>query len=99
MKISRIEDIVYQVLEKYPDARSDDFILIVRVYMAIKENSVVRNSFLDIMFNHKEYGLPSFHTITRTRRKVFEKHPELKPEKITKKREELEIEYKEYSKT
>lgn len=97
MKISRIEDIVYQVLEKYPDTRSDDFILIIRVYMAIKENSVVRNSFLDIMFNHKEYELPSFHTISRARRKIFEKHPELKPKQITKKRKEAEEEYVEYS--
>ena len=51
------------------------------------------------MLNHKKYGFPSFGSVTRARRKIFEKHPELKPTETTKRRKKAEEEYKEYSKS
>ena len=95
----KLEDIVKEVLENHVESRSDDFVLICRVYQKTNENCVIRELFIHTMLNHKEYNLPSFESITRCRRKVFEKHPELKPYSTTKKRKELEEDYKEYSRT
>ena len=51
------------------------------------------------MLNHKEYGLPAIASIMRARRKVYEKYPYLKPEKVTKYRKDKEEEYREYSRS
>lgn len=66
---------------------------------------------LDTKISHKQFAkiilnrnyrydnlLPSFKTIERNRRKVFEKNEWLKPIKVTKARENLEKEFIEYSK-
>lgn len=99
MEIRKIETIVLQVMKKYPETRNDDFLLIYSVYRELNENLAIMERFSEVMINHKKYHLPSFHSITRSRRKIFEKYPELKPEKVTKKRKEAEEEYREYSKT
>lgn len=93
----KLEKIVELVLMNYEDTRSDDFILIYRVYKEINEDAMIRELFCEIMINHKKYELPSFESIVRSRRKVFEKYPNLKPKYITKLREQKEEEYREYS--
>lgn len=44
------------------------------------------------------FGLPTFSGITRARRKIFKKHPELIPEDTKTIRKKEEKEYKEWSK-
>lgn len=105
MKLKNLESMVLKILQRYEATRSDDFVLIYAVYREIaihKEicfNMPLTDSFCDMMMNHKKYGFPSFESVTRTRRKIFETHPELKPIKITKERKKAEEEYKEYSKS
>lgn len=105
MELERTEDIVLKVLQKYEQTRSDDFVLIYAVYREMAVNAEIlfniplTDSFSDMMLNHKKYRFPSFESVTRTRRKIFETHPELKPKKITKERKKAEEEYKEYSKS
>lgn len=105
MKLKNLESMVLKILQRYEETRSDDFVLIYAVYREIaihKEicfNMPLTDSFCDMMMNHKKYGFPSFESVTRTRRKIFETHPELKPKKITKERKKAEEEYKEYSKS
>ncbi len=96
MKVKKIEKVVLKVLKEKPETRSDDFLLI---YHVVKEtaNMPFEPYFCDVMLQHKELGIPSFHSITRARRKLFEKYPYLKPEKTTKKREEKEVEFKAYA--
>lgn len=98
MKIKKIEDKVFKVLQQRPETRSDDFVLVFWVFNEFNENAVYM-PFDYVMANHVELCLPSFHSITRARRKIFENHPELKPKKITKYRAEKEEEFKEYSRT
>lgn len=93
-----VHKIVKYVLENYPDSRRDDFALIGRVYMALEEDTLIKKTFIDVMLNHRKYNLPSFHTITRARRKIFEQHPELKPKEATKKRAEEEKKFRRYAK-
>lgn len=105
MKLKNLESMVLKILQRYEATRSDDFVLIYAVYREIaihKEicfNMPLTDSFCDMMMNHKKYGFPSFESVTRTRRKIFETYPELKPKKITKERKKAEEEYKEYSKS
>lgn len=93
----KIEDIVKDVLTKFEDSRSDDFILIYRVYQQINENAVVRQPFYDIMLNHKRYGLPPFESVSRARRKIQSKYPELSNKKIADKRLNKTSEYISYA--
>lgn len=97
MNIYSVERVVEKILREHEDTRSDDFILIYRVFSEINENVVIREPFYQIMLNHYEYKLPAIASIMRARRKVYEKYPYLKPEKATKKRSEKVEEYKEYS--
>lgn len=105
MKLKNLESMVLKIMQRYEATRSDDFVLIYAVYREIAIhneicfNMPLTDSFCDMMMNHKKYGFPSFESVTRARRKIFETHPELKPKKITKERKKAEEEYKEYSKS
>lgn len=99
MNLYTIEEKVEYVLREYEDARKDDFILIYRVFKEINENAVIRKPFFEVMINHYDYNFPAIASIMRARRKVYEKYPEIKPEKVSKKRKEKIEEYKEYSKS
>lgn len=98
-KLYKTEELVKEVLIKYKDSRSDDFVLIYRVYQSIDENAVIREPFYKIMLNHKEYRLPAIASVMRARRKVYEKYPYLKPKRVSKLRKDKEEEYKEYSRS
>ena len=97
MNLYNLEDLVKFVLEEYPDTRTNNDILIFRVYKEINEDAMIRELFLHIMMNRREYGFPPFESVLRTRRKVFEKNPHLKPKRITKLRKEKEQEFREYA--
>ena len=57
----------------------------------------VGEKFETVMFNAKNKGI-SFESITRIRRKLQEKNPELKDEETAKKRNIIQNEYIKYSK-
>ena len=99
MNIYKTEAIVEKVLRQHEDSRTDDFVLIYRVYCEIDENMVIRKPFHEVMLNHKKYNLPAIASIMRSRRKIYQKYPHLKPLKVSKFRKELEEEYKEYSRS
>lgn len=94
-----IEEVVEMVLRQHKDTRSDDFILIYRVFKEINENVIVRLPFFEVMLNHKEYKLPAIASIMRARRKVYEKYPYLNPKKMQKLRKTQEAKYKDYSRS
>lgn len=79
----KLECIVKSALEESKEARDDDFLLIFKVYKVINE-SVIYKDFRQVMRDHVEFGLPSFESITRARRKVQKEYPELQSSKKTK---------------
>lgn len=97
MEFEKIEDKVLYVMKQNEKTREDDFLLIYEVYKLDHED-ITRKSFCEVMKHAKNIGLISFHTISRCRRKLFSIYPELKPEKVTVARTELEEEYKDYAK-
>lgn len=94
-KIYEVENIVLRALEEHPETRKDNFIL----YIDVLKNFVdIRHSLLYVFENHVELGIPSLESITRCRRKLQEKHPELRNAQAVEIRKDKEKEFIEYSK-
>ena len=70
--LKTIEKKVRAVLEKNEDARNDDMVL----YLALC-NACLKDAGAEIMTQHKYLGLPSFESVSRTRRKLHARYPEL----------------------
>ena len=96
-KCARVEPIVKKVLEEKPYTREDDFALVYEVFKEFLPN-IDELSFQDIMLNHKEYGLPYFESVRRTRPKLQNKYPELLPSKEVQEARKLEeSDYRSYA--
>lgn len=74
--LNKMKDRVTYLLERHPELRDDDWLLICAVYNTYYgvEHG---DSFIDVMIGHDELGLPSFETIRRTRQKVQEERMDL----------------------
>ncbi len=97
-KLIKMEDIVKPILEENEKAREDDFYLYSEVLWKLMPH-VLHYSLAKALRNHKELELPSYESVSRVRRRIQEKHPELASEKVKKKRRENQEIYKEYAKT
>ena len=97
-RLQTYETIVLEVLENSPKAREDDYVLMWLVCQKIKPE-ICEKPFADVMYHHKAMELPNWESVTRARRKVQEKRPDLvSPEKAKKRRKEEET-YREYART
>lgn len=94
--LKRLEEIVEEILRNDQLAREDDCYLILQVISKIYPYEIGKR-FETVMFNAKNKGI-SFESITRCRRKLQERNPELRDEKTVKKRNEKQKEYIKYSK-
>lgn len=73
MKLEKLETIILPILQEYPMARKSDNHLIIEVCKKLGVDT--SQSFEAIMLDKNR---PMLESITRVRRKVCEKHPELK---------------------
>ena len=92
MKIKRTEDYVMEVLKRNVKARSDDF----RLYGGVLTDVGVdlkNTSLYDFFLTAKEKDYPSFESVTRARRKIFENYPEFQTldAKLSRDKKEREI--------
>ena len=83
-------------MQKDKLAREDDCYLILQVISKLYPYEVGKR-FATVMFNAKSNGI-RFESITRCRRKLQEKNPELRYEKTVKMRNKKQKEYIKYSK-
>lgn len=96
-QMNMIQTKVEEVLREDINARKDDFILISKVLE--KTNPETKYMTIgDCLQNGRVLGLPSFSSITRARRKIFKKYPELIPEDSKFFRMKEEKTYKKWSK-
>ena len=59
---------------------------------------ITEKPFADVLYHHKALGLPNWETVTRCRRKIQEKHPDLQATVTTRrKRHKEEQKYREYA--
>lgn len=85
---------VYAILKDYPETRSDDRELILKVYNEFY-NVPSSAPFLMVM---RDYKLPPFETIRRTRQKLQAENPELRAnDEVDAYRRIEEEEYKAYA--
>lgn len=97
MKVKNTEQYVLDVLNGNIKSREDDFILYGAVLKRLGYD--LKNTNLhDFLANAKRNNTPSFETVTRVRRKLFEQYPRLKENEITIAREEKIFEFKNYAK-
>lgn len=97
-KLNTMENVVLKILENSPAARKDDYVLMWLVTSELKPN-LAEQRFADVLYNHKENGLPNWETVTRCRRKIQQKRPDLIIEGTARKRHKEEEIYKEYAKS
>ncbi len=95
-KLMNLEKVVTKILQEDELAREDDCYLILEVIREMFPNETGK-TFAQVMFNAKSRGI-SFESITRCRRKVQKKHPELKNIKIAEIRNTEQQEYIDYAK-
>lgn len=95
MKQKTVEATVKDILTESPKARADDHYL---YYLVVKHYT--KDEFLFAFIHHKQLQLPTFESVSRARRKVQEKFPELRADKETERaRLQQEIDFFNYYKT
>ena len=96
-KLLKLEDIVKPILEESNASRNDDFYLYYKVLE--KLNPAVNDFTLStVLISHNDLNMPSYESVSRVRRKLQSKYPELASERVKKRRmKEIET-YKEYAK-
>ena len=92
----KMEPLVTQILEDHAETRSDDYLLFLKVTQRTNP-SLVGKSFLDVMNGHYRYGLPNWESVTRARRKIQSKRPDLCDDRTILRRADREKEFKEYA--
>ena len=95
-ELKRISQIILTILKEDELARKDDMHLFLRVHETLMPNICNYNTkvVLDLIRKKK---LPSWESMSRARRKIQEKHPELRDEKISRFRYEEEEKYREFA--
>ena len=97
-KLQTMEKVVLKVLEEYPEARKDDYVLMVKVCYetGVKADHI---NFAEGLLFHKLYNIPNWKTVERCRRKIQKQRPDLVVKTTAEKRQEEEKEYEKYSRT
>lgn len=94
-KLIKLDKLVEEILKEDKLARKDDCYLILKVVQSTHPN-LAGTTFANVMFNAKSKGI-SFESITRARRKVQQRNPELINEEVEGIRQAEQLEYMEYA--
>lgn len=94
-RLKNIEKVVEEILRKDNLAKTDDCYLILEVVRKLYPYDVGK-TFATVMFEAKNKGI-NFESITRARRKVQEKYPELKDGETAEIRNQEQEEYRKYA--
>ncbi len=97
MKLDTMENLVTTILINSKRARKDDYFLYALVCLQLCPQCD-KMPFISVLCRHKELSLPKWESVTRTRRRVQNKHPELFDSKTKIARAEEEKIYREYAK-
>ncbi len=97
MKLKKIESNVHAILLKYPESRSNDFILYA-LYIEETRTDLRNVELIYALKNSESLKLPSYESVTRTRRKLQSEFPKLKPPaKVKAIRDKKEKQYIQYA--
>ena len=94
-KLIKVEEVVEQILRQDKYSRNNDIYLILKYITKVYPYEVGKR-FEEAMTKVRKKGL-SFESITRARRKIQNKYPELKNDKVANFRDKKQKEYIAYS--
>ena len=103
MELKQLKDIVIETLKQGETFRENDdelyFAVCVKVNSRISDRLLTNMTVGEFFGNRKKYGLPTYESVSRCRRKVQEERPDLKPcKKIQEERTKREEEFYNWSK-
>jgi hypothetical protein len=85
MELKQLKDLVTETLKQGETFRENDdelyFAVCVKVNSRISDRLLTNMTVSEFFGNRKKYGLPTFESVSRCRRKAQEEHPELRPRK------------------
>ena len=90
MELKQLKDLVTETLKQGETFRENDDLLYLTICIKLYSNrgSITNMTVADFFTNRKKYGLPTFESVSRCRRKAQEENPALRPcEAIQKGRE------------
>ena len=93
-RINTIHNKVKRILENNPETRSDDWLLILKVWEEYISTDIPVETLLK---NHVQLDVPSFESIRRSRQKIQADNPHLVNEVARTIRKKEEAEYKAYA--
>lgn len=96
-EILKAENIVEEILERYPRTRNNDHILYRAYHFELVKRGLVEADFETFFTHPEEYKACNFATIERCRRKLQHYRPELGNIETKINREYLQAVFKEYS--
>lgn len=96
-KLRKQEQVIKPILEQYPETRGDDFLLYAEVIRECRPD-LANLSVIGFLLAHKDLCCPSYDSVTRVRRRLQSKYPELCSDKVKEKRARQEAEYRAYAK-
>lgn len=95
-KLIKQEQIIKPILEKHPETRGDDFLLYAEVIREYRPE-LAQLSVIDFFVAHKDLYCPSYESVSRVRRRLQAKYPELCSDEAKAKRAKEETQYKSYA--
>jgi hypothetical protein len=90
MELKQLKDLVTETLKQGETFRENDDLLYLTICIKLFSNrgSITNMTVTDFFTNRKKYGLPTFESVSRCRRKAQEENPALRPcERVQKARE------------
>lgn len=83
MELKQLKDIVIETLKQGETFRENDDMLYLTICVKLFSNrgSITNMTVSEFFTCRKRYGLPTYESVSRCRRKAQEEHPELKPRK------------------
>lgn len=96
-KLLKQEQAIKPILEQHPETREDDFLLYAEVIKEYRPE-LAELSVLDFFVAHKDLYCPSYESVTRVRRRLQNKYPELCSDRVKAKRAAEQAEYEAYAK-
>ena len=78
--IKKTREVVREILEQFPETRDSGNKLFIKVIEHIDSN-LLHRPIEDVLRNSKEYGIPPFESVRRSRQKLQEAYPMLRASK------------------
>lgn len=91
-------ELVKRILETVPKTRNSDNILYYHVCLSVEPEALIL-SFGYVLLSMKDFKLPAFEIVRRSRQKIQQQFPELAGDKVKEKRKENEQIFREFARS